>query len=381
MKKFIIVLKKELIDCFRDKRSIFMMFLPIIIFPILLTFYNQQLKSVDQSTSRNITLATNDEKSIKDISSFLSSTGVYIQIIKSDNPISDLKSGKIGLILNNNNNGYSIFYNQNSIKSAKSADIIKSTIESIKNEKIFKTLSMYENNTSAFSKYDYTLEDISKTTNEISSLISVLGPMLIVMFISSGSEGIAIDIFCGEKERGTLESVLSTQIDRKSLYFAKNLTVFLFVCLNALISLIGYLISFIINDSLSFEKAQNLFTGNQIIMLFLVTITFAFFISTVMSLISLSSKSVKEGNLRISLFTLIPSVIGGTAMYMEIGDTTTTSTFIPIINTITALKSIFINLIDLKQLIITIFSTFLYGTLLLFLGYRLMNNEKVLISN
>ena len=346
MKKFKVVLKKELIDCFRDKRSILMMFLPIIIFPILLTFYNQQLNSANQSTSKNITLATNDENAVKDILTLLSSNGIYVKVIQSDNPISDLKSGKIALILNKNNNGYSIFYNQNSIKSAKSASIMESTIESVKTAKICEVLNIYENNTSILAEYNYTLEDISKTTNEISSLISVLGPMLIVMFISSGGEGVAIDIFCGEKERGALECVLSTQIDRKSLYFAKNLTVFLFVCLNALISLMGYLAAFIINDALVFEKAQGAFSGKQIFMLFLVTITFAFFISTVMSLLSLSSKSVKEGSLRISLFTLIPSIIGGAAMYIETSDATSSIAFIPIINTITALKSIFINAID-----------------------------------
>ena len=77
------------------------------------------------------------------------------------------------------------------------------------------------------------------------------------------------------------------------------------------------------------------------------------------SMLSLSAKSVKEGSLRIKLFTLIPTVVGGASMYM-------------------VLKAIFINAVNTTHLLIIVLSTALYGVAFLLVGYWLINSEKVL---
>ena len=124
-------------------------------------------------------------------------------------------------------------------------------------------------------------------------------------------------------------------------------------------------------------KGMGLSTS-QTLLLLLITGIFAFFTATIISMLSLSAKSVKEGSLRINLFTLIPTVIGGASMYMETGNISIATNFIPIINVINILKAIFINAVNTTQLLITVLSTAVYGVVFLLVGYWLINSEKVL---
>ena len=380
MKKLLIVFKKELTDCLRDRRSIVMMVLPLLIFPLLLSFYNAQIESADESLAEQLVLATNDENGISEVTDFLSLNGIKVEIVKTEEASTDLKSGKISLILNKEENGYHIIYDQNSIKSTKAINIISSAIEANKTAKIYKILNLHGEAADFLLEYNYTFEDVSASSEESgNSLIAILGPMLIVMFIATGGAGIALDLFCGEKERGSLEGILATQINRKPLYLAKTITVFIFVCFSALISVGGYIISFALNDEAMGASTKGMgLSATQTLLFLLIVAVFAFFTASIISVLSLSAKTVKEGTLRINLFTLIPTVIGGASMYMEAGNVSLATNFIPIINVINALKTVFIDAINTTHLFITVFSTALYGIIFLLIGYWLINSENIL---
>ena len=71
MKKYLIILKKELKDCFRDRRSIVMMILPLLMFPLLLTLTNQQMKTADDMMTTGFSIASNTEIEISDLTASL----------------------------------------------------------------------------------------------------------------------------------------------------------------------------------------------------------------------------------------------------------------------------------------------------------------------
>ena len=377
MKKYFIVLKKELLDCFRDKRSLVMMVLPLLLFPILLSFYNQQTESSDKSLSEQMIIASETKTELDEIAAVLSNGGAKIEVVEVDDPASELKSGKVVLILNKDEAGYHIVFNQTSIKSSKAMSIVCAGIETLKTAQICAVFNIHGESLDVLTEYSYTFEDISTSEESGTPLLSALGPMMIIMFIASGGSSMALDMFCGEKERGSLEGILSTQINRKPLYFAKVTTVFVFACLSTLISIGGYIISFLL-------EGNNLLDGNagfsklQITLLFIVASGFAFFTSAIISALSISAKTVKEGSLRTGLYTIVPSIIGGVSTYLETGTASAVTAVIPIINIIYALKSIFIDTIEPMQLIITVVSTVAYGIGFLLIGYWIINGEKVL---
>ncbi len=376
MKSFFVVLRKELLDCFRDKRSLVMMILPLFIFPLLLNIYNRQIASADENLSKQIILATNDESKIKEIAEIISLNGIDVVIIVTKDAATELKSGQVSLIVNKDKDGFHVIYDPNSIKSTKAVGIVSAAIESAKASMLHDVLTVHGESIDILSAYHYVCEDVATITDNDNqnSMISVIGPMLIVMFIATGGSGIALDLFCGEKERGSLESLLATKISRKALYFTKTVTVFLFVCLSTLISVGGYLISFALDEG--FDGIG--MSVHQVLLFFIVTGVFAFFTASIISMLSLSAKTVKEGSLRINLFTLLPTIIGGAAMYIETGNISTATNFIPIINTLNALKAVFSGTTIATHFIITIVSTTIYGLFFLLIGYALMSSEKVI---
>ena len=352
------------------------MILPLFIFPLLLNIYNRQIASADESLSKQIILATNDESKIKEIAEIISLNGIDVVITVTGEATAELKSGKVSLIVNKGEDGFHVIYDPNSIKSTKAVGIVSAAIESAKTSMLHDVLTVHGESIDILSAYHYVCEDVATITDNDNqnSMISVIGPMLIVMFIATGGSGIALDLFCGEKERGSLESLLTTKISRKALYFAKTVTVFLFVCLSTLISVGGYLISFALDEG--FDGIG--MSVHQVLLFFIVTGVFAFFTASIISMLSLSAKTVKEGSLRINLFTLLPTIIGGAAMYIETGNISTATNFIPIINTLNALKAVFSGTTIATHFIITIVSTTIYGLFFLLIGYALMSSEKVI---
>ena len=256
--------------------------------------------------------------------------------------------------------------------------MITSCIEAQKNAYILNIFNKHGESIENLNEYAYVSQDVSTVDqSESNSFLAILAPTMLIMFIASGASSIAVDLFCGEKERGSLEGILATQVSRKSLYFAKVSTVLIFSCISTLISVLGYVISFSFDNSIMNGSSLKM-SASQILSFLVITLSFAIFSASTISFLTVEAKSVKEGHLRTSMFSIVPSMISIVSMYMQTGNMPFSINFIPFINTIIGLKSIFLNVIDPMNMLITATSTLLYSVVLLILGYRVINSEKIL---
>ena len=378
MKKYLIILKKELKVYLRDKRSLVAMLLPLLIIPLMLYASNQEIKNAENTVAKSISISTSSTEELADFISTLKLVEINVNAIESATPYDDLKTGKILLIIDKDETGYSIIFDQNSTKSAMALSVVTNIIEAQKEAYIFNIFNKYGESIENLNDYSYSYQDISAVDkSESSSFLALLAPTLLVMFIASGASSFAVDLFCGEKERGSLEAILATQVSRKSLYFAKVSTVFIFSCISAIISIMGYVVSFSFENS-SMNGITLKMSPSQIIFFLLITLSFALFSAATISVLSVEAKTVKEGHLRTSLFSIVPSMLSIVTMYMQTGNMPFALNFVPFINTIAGLKSIFLNVIDPTNILIAICSTLLYSLVLLYIGYRVINSEKIL---
>ncbi len=76
------------------------------------------------------------------------------------------------------------------------------------------------------------------------SILGGLVPMLLSIFLFSGAMGIGIDLITGEKERGTMATMLVTPVKRETIAFAKMLSLSIVALLSTASSLVGMAISF-----------------------------------------------------------------------------------------------------------------------------------------
>ena len=378
MKQYLVILKKEFLNYFRDKRSIIMMLIPLLFFPLVLYATNIQTQNAEDSIADYIAISTNSQNEIADLVSTLNQSGIRVEINTSNTPYDELKTGNISMVINKDASGYNIIYNQTSIKSTLAMGVVTKCLDLQKDAYVYSIFNQYGENIDNLKEFSYQYQDVSTVDeSDSNSLLATLAPMLLIMFIASGCSSVAVDLFCGEKERGSLESLLATQVNRKSLYLAKVTTVLIFSCFSTVISVLGYAISLVFDNSIFGNTNLNM-SFEQVITLALIMISFALFASATMSFLSVEAKTMKEGTLRTSLFSIIPSMISMVTMYMETGNINASVNFVPFINTILSLKSVFMNVINPVNILITVGSMVTYSTVLLFAGYKILNSEKIL---
>lgn len=380
---YLTILRKELKDYLRDKKSLIMMFLPVIIFPLLFGMMNHEIEKTKDTEILPITVAlySDNEKNNEIINTLFQFTE-FIKPVDDDvnNRIDLLQKGTVLLIFKcANNEGIELIYNANSTKSLAALNITENLIDSIKQSYIEQELLSSGKSLDYLQKYTLTKSDLSVYTENGNSLLSTLAPMLLIMFIVNGGSALAVDIFVGEKERKTIENLLSTQANRIQLYSAKFTTVLLFSLLNTIISVIGYIISFSFNDNLKVIYGSMSNTSLSVItQVIFICIIFAALSSSILCLLSITAKNTREAQTRNALFTMIPIILGGISMYLDASEINSFTSFIPIYNVVAAIKFAFSNILT-ESFFLGYFLSSLFLIFILFvINYKIINSEKII---
>ncbi|MFZ5516187.1 MAG: ABC transporter permease subunit/CPBP intramembrane protease [Candidatus Zhuqueibacterota bacterium] len=213
-------------------------------------------------------------------------------------------------------------------------------------------------------------------------IFSSLVPVLIIVTLIFGALYPAIDLTAGEKERGTLETILTVPIKRVELILGKYLTVATFALLTGVLNLVAMMMTY----SLGLTQ-MNALTGNfqfsispvAMMLLFFTLIPLSLFISSAMISVTIFARTFKEAqNLVTPLYLLLvfPALFA-LAPAMKLSSALS---FIPILNVSLLVKEMMIGSAPAGL----IFSVFLSNALCAFVGIvvvaKLFNAEEVLFT-
>jgi len=236
------------------------------------------------------------------------------------------------------------------------------------------------------------------TANERESLGEKIGgllPYILIIIGLSGAMYPAIDLGVGEKERGTLETLLLTPVSRFSIVFAKFLVIFttsfvsIFLTLLsfALISLTtGDLMASFFPDPVFTEKTEQLITTLSgislldIFLMFLMLVPIAAIFASILLSVSIYARTFKEAQnymspiLLVIIFPLIISLLPGVKLDWFWAS-------VPITNISLAIKEIFKGTIDFDMLIVIFVSTTIIAGALLALCNWWFQREQVLFRS
>lgn len=221
--------------------------------------------------------------------------------------------------------------------------------------------------------------DLASDQDLTGQMFSMLLPMLLMTFSFSSCISVAPESIAGEKERGTIATLLVTPMKRSSLALGKIISLSCIALLSGLSSFLGTMLSLPVlmgaaNLDTSFYSVKDyaLLLG---IILSTVLLLVAF-----ISLISAFSKSIKEASTTCSPLTILTMVVSLVPMMgADILDKTGMF-FIPVLNSVLCMNSIFSFEANILNIAIAIGSNILYAGLLTFLLTRVFNNEKAMFS-
>lgn len=380
MNNIIVTLKKELKLIIRDKKSLLMMaltplFIPI--FVILMSYIYEEITTNNEDKKYVVGVnysLSNIEKEL------LSKELDIIYYDNIDNIKKDYDKKKIISYIIKDNNNYNIYTNTQSEDGSMAISYIVSYLDNYNN--YLGQSYLIDNNidlNKVYNNINYNINEI-KGESVFGNQIILMAITFIIMSITLSSIYTSTDTTAGEKERGTLETILTFPISRKELVLGKYLAISTSGLITLMIGILLSLISlyYVKNTFTIYDNVIFNINIKTITLIILILIFYTFFISGICITIASFTKTFKEAQSALTPISLITCV----PMFLELLNININGAlaFIPIINHTIVVNEILTGTININSIIITIISSIIYIILLMIFINKMYKSEKILFS-
>ena len=375
------IFKKELARFFKDKRTLVAILLPGVLLYMIYSLmggamsnafmpdeeYVPQIRAVALPDSiRVITemsgLATEeiDVDSIEQCKQAISDGDVDILLIF---PIGFDGSIASGDMIPN----IEIYYNSSATNSATAYQMIVALLDA------------YESTMA--NKFDINLGggayDLATDEDMAAMIFSMIMPMLLVMLLFSGCMAVAPESISGEKERGTIASLLVTPTKRSHIAIGKILALSLMALISGASSTLGVVLSLpkLIGGGINIDGS--VYGVADYSMLAVVILSTVLVLITIISIISAYAKTVKEAGTYVTPLMIISMLIGLTGMF---GSTAQNPVLylIPIYNSVQSMIGIFSFEANVVNMLITVAANCTFTAVGVFVLTRMFNSENIM---
>lgn len=374
------ILKKELRETFRDKKSLSMMLvipfmIPLIVIGMSALFNSEQDKPVTDYNKIGFAYELSDieENILKELE--------IDSIFKSIEDLEKMYDNEEVDIYVTKENGKYIMNGKDNEKTAYASSLVQSYLllyeEYLQNEYLIKN-NINPNEVLNIIDYEIKYKD---EENFFSNNIKIYAFLFIIMAITVSATYPATDATAGEKERGTLETLLTFPIKSKDIIIGKFLSVSLSSVITGLLSLILAIISLNISSNMFkiYEGINMNLSFEATIFAIIVIITYSLLISGLSIAIASTSKTFKEAQSALTPLTFISMFPGMIAFLIDIKSTFILS-MIPFLNYILLFKDIVSGKLNYINILLMVISTILIIAIVLYIIIKEYKSEKVLFT-
>ena len=260
-----------------------------------------------------------------------------------------------------------------------------STMSSVASEKVTALLNILRDIKISETYGDITILnnmtfDIADEATQSNYVLAMLLPMLLITFIFAGGLSIGTDSIAGEKERGTIATLLMAPINKNEIVLGKLIASIIMTIISALSSFIGVACSLPMSQEIFGSANLSLLSFSTMISLFGLILSTALIAITIFMIASTIAKNIKEATTFAMPFYMIGIILSLSTMFMEKFPTNIGSYLIPIYNLSLGIKGTLIGEISTINLLIVIGSNLVYFILGVILMTKLFKNEKVMFS-
>ena len=391
MNTILTVLKKELKDTLRDKRTLISaVIIPALIIPILLisvTKLQTSLMKKEGDKQLKIALIGNPQnfKNQLEDSTFKMYSNYTIADAKDAvakdsldaiiefpadffTNVNDMKSGKMNLYYKSTN---LMLYSRVSEK-----------LEIIKTQLLEERIKKLNISKETLTPFEVAKVDIATAKEQIGKLIGGFLPYIFIIFCFTACMYPAIDLITGEKEKGTMETLLSSPASRFQILIGKMLTISIVGLAAALMTIIGMVVGlkFLPNIPADFLATINdMVSIKFIVMLFAMLIPLSIFFAGLLSAIVIRAKSFKEAQTMVTpmmFVIIIPAMLALIPGVMLNWQTA----FIPVLNIALATKEIIAGTINMAMYAAIVLSLIGFALLAAFISYKQFSKESMVLK-
>jgi sodium transport system permease protein len=389
MKKILIIAKKEFLDLLRDKRTLIRMILiPLLVFPVIINLVTMVQSSAEEKEaakelevgyilngqSSDMIDRMAEEPLFKFIeydddttlSHDVKNEKINLGLSLSSNFDSDYESGKTAL--------YTFYMRGTENEEYDRLDLLLDHQDSILTSNRMVSIGK---DYSFISPIEAQLENKSSMEEMIAKYAGGMLPYFFLAFCFMGCMIPAIDMFAGEKERGTIETLLTTPVKRLHIVLGKMLVITTFGLLSASLALGGlyFGLNFMGIEGGFMETVKGMLSPGLIATLYILLVPLAIFFAGIMIPVSVYSKSFKEAQsilTPLNILVVLPAIFG----FLPGVELDYTTAFIPILNVVLACKSLIGGHPDMVLIAITFFSLIALAALSVFVSIKQFGKES-----
>jgi sodium transport system permease protein len=391
MKTIFVIFKKELIDTLRDRRTLVSMIaIPLILFPVLIGISSRVISSqAQEAREKTLRVGLNTNGNAEEFRRILVQTDkvMLVENISPDSARSLVASDSLDAFFEfapdfdkqvaSLQPGVVTMY----FKAADERDIEKDRALGLLTEDPnelryarFKSLNINE---SVIKTVDVREVNLASAKEKIAPIIGGFLPYLFIIFCFLGSMYPAIDLAAGEKERGTLETLLTSPASRLEILLGKFGVVVLTGLITAAVSMLGLYIGIVQVKEIPAELLRTILgilEVRSIVLLVSLLLPLTVFFAAILLSLSIFAKSYKEAQSIISpmmIVIIVPAFLG----LMPGMTLNTTTALIPILNVSLATKAIIAGTISTMILLEVYASLIVFGGGSLYVCAKIFGRE------
>lgn len=223
--------------------------------------------------------------------------------------------------------------------------------------------------------------DLATDEDMSAMFISMLMPMLILMMLFSGCMSVSAESIAGEKERGTIATLLVTPMKRSDLALGKMISLSFIGLMSGVSSFVGIMLSLpnLMSGS-GMDEMKITYTISDYVVLFLVIISTTLIIVGAISIISTFAKSVKEAGSMCTPLMLAVTLTGVTNMMSNGMPEEWFWYLIPIYNTVQCMNGVFSMDYQLLPVVITVAANMIYAGVFVVVLTKMFNSERIMYT-
>ncbi|MDR2599046.1 MAG: ABC transporter permease subunit [Oscillospiraceae bacterium] len=219
--------------------------------------------------------------------------------------------------------------------------------------------------------------DLASIEEVSANIIAMMMPMLLMIFLYSGCMGLALESITGEKERGTLATLLVSPLKRRELAVGKILSIAVLAFLSGSLTAIATILSL---PNLMGGIETNIYSVVDYILLAIIILTVLLLMVSLLSIISAFARTIKEaGQATMPLMVLI-MLVGVSGM---IGGGTQAETIyfiVPLYSSVKSMSGIFALDYSPINIALSAISTTIYAGICGYVLTKMFDSEKIMFS-
>ena len=379
MRNIFIIVKKELKRFFTDRRMLISLFLPGIIlylvYSLMGNFIGESF-SADKEHVYKIAINVEGEYytdgvfAVLDNAEDISYEKTVIENVEKAKQ--KFENGEVDLVIeyqkgeNGELDSYTVLYDSTSAESTAIYSAFIPLLSSMSSTPIYHVIP----------------SDVATEEDVSMMMVNMLLPFLLLTFLFSGCMAVATESIAGEKERGTIATLLITPVKRSHIALGKVIALSITALASATVSFISVIFSLpkLMGGAMGEDVGLALNYGPiEYLSVFVVIVVTVLLFTVILSLVSTIAKSIKEATSYAMPVMILIMIVGLSGMFGE-GSSNPVTCLIPIYNTVQCMSMIFSQSFDPLSLLFTVISNAVFIALGIFVLAKLFSSERVMFN-